>query len=60
MLILTRRIGKTLMIDNDVEVTVLGVKGNQVHLGIKAPKHIRIDREEIRRLIQQEKYNQLR
>lgn len=58
MLILTRRIGETLMIANDIEVTVLEVKVNQVRLGIKAPKHIRVDREEIFHRIQQEKYSE--
>ena len=56
MLILTRRIGETLMIGDDIEVTVLGVKGNQVRLGIKAPKNVRVNREEIHQRIQQEKY----
>jgi carbon storage regulator len=57
MLILTRRIGETLMIGDDIEVTVLGVKGNQVRLGIKAPKDVRVNREEIHQRIQQEKDN---
>jgi len=47
MLILTRRIGETLCIDDDVRVTVLGVKGNQVRIGINAPKDVAVDREEI-------------
>ena len=47
MLILTRRVGETIIIDDDIEVTVLAVKGNQVRLGIKAPDHIAVHREEI-------------
>ena len=47
MLILTRRVGETVVIGNNVDVTVLGVKGNQVRLGVKAPKEIAVHREEI-------------
>ena len=47
MLILTRRIGETLIIGDDVSITVLGVKGNQVRLGINAPKDVSVHREEI-------------
>lgn len=47
MLILTRRVGETLMIGNDVTVTVLGVKGSQVRIGVNAPKDVTVHREEI-------------
>ena len=47
MLILTRRVGETLMIGNEVTVTVLGVKGNQVRIGVNAPKDVAVHREEI-------------
>lgn len=47
MLILTRRVGETLTIGDDVTVTVLGVKGNQVRVGVAAPKHVPVHREEI-------------
>jgi carbon storage regulator len=55
MLILTRRVGETVMIGNDVTVTVLGVHGQQVRVGINAPKDMRVDREEIRERINREK-----
>ena len=55
MLILTRRIGETLMVGDDVSITVLGVKGNQVRVGVNAPKDIAVHREEIYERIQREK-----
>ena len=54
MLILTRRVGETLMIGNEVTVTVLGVKGNQVRIGVNAPKDVAVHREEIYDRIKEE------
>ena len=59
MLILTRRVGETLMIGNEVSITVLGVKGNQVRLGVNAPKDIAVHREEIYQRIKQERSMQM-
>lgn len=47
MLILTRRVGETLMVGDDVTITVLGIKGNQVRIGVNAPKNVAVHREEI-------------
>jgi len=47
MLILTRRVGETLMVGDDVTITVLGIKGNQVRIGVNAPKDVAVHREEI-------------
>ena len=55
MLILSRRVGETLVIGNDVTVTVLGVNANQVRIGVKAPKEVRVDRVEVRKRIDAEK-----
>lgn len=59
MLILTRRVGETLIIGDDVVITVLGVKGNQVRIGINAPKDVSIHREEIYNRIHQYQKSEL-
>lgn len=55
MLILSRNIGSSIIIGDDIKVTVLGVKGNQVRIGVDAPKDVAVHREEIFEKIQQEK-----
>jgi carbon storage regulator len=59
MLILTRRVGETVMIGDDVTITVLGVKGNQVRVGINAPKSVAVHREEIYERIKRERQSDL-
>ncbi len=54
MLVLSRRLGETLIIGDDVKITVLGISGNQVRLGIAAPKEVSVHREEVYRRIQEE------
>lgn len=55
MLILTRRVGETVMIGSDVTITIIGVKGSQVRVGITAPKTVPVHRQEIYERIKQEK-----
>jgi carbon storage regulator len=57
MLILTRRVGETVMIGNDVTVTILGVKGNQVRVGVNAPRNVAVHREEIFERIKREEHD---
>lgn len=54
MLILTRRVGESVMVGDDITITVLGVKGNQVRIGVNAPKDVAVHREEIYERIQKE------
>lgn len=53
MLILTRRVGETMMVGDDITVTILGVKGNQIRIGVNAPKDVPVHREEIYQRIQE-------
>jgi len=53
MLILTRRIGESMRIGNDITITIMGVKGNQVRIGVKAPKNVEVHREEVYQRIAQ-------
>ena len=57
MLILTRRMGETLMIGDDITVTVLGVKGNQVRIGVNAPRQLAVHRQEVYERIRTEEHN---
>jgi carbon storage regulator len=56
MLILTRRVGETVMVGNDVAVTIVGVKGNQIRIGIDAPKNVAVHRKEIYERIPHEQH----
>ena len=55
MLILTRRVGESIIVGDNVTITVLGIKGNQIRLGVNAPKEVSVHREEIYQRIKQEK-----
>lgn len=55
MLILTRKVGETLCVGEDITVTVLGVKGNQIRIGVNAPMHVEVHREEIKQRIDAER-----
>ena len=58
MLILTRRVGESVMIDENVVVTVLGIRGNQIRIGIEAPKDVEVHREEIFNLVNKDRQKQ--
>ncbi|AVM59725.1 MULTISPECIES: carbon storage regulator CsrA [Haemophilus] len=59
MLILTRKVGESVLIGNDISITILSVRGNQVKLGVEAPKEVSVHREEIYQRIKQMKDEQL-
>ena len=59
MLILTRKVGESVLIGNDISITILSVRGNQVKLGVEAPKEVSVQREEIYQRIKQMKDEQL-
>ncbi|AOZ67357.1 TPA: carbon storage regulator CsrA [Haemophilus influenzae] len=59
MLILTRKVGESILIGNDISITILSVRGNQVKLGVEAPKEVSVHREEIYQRIKQMKDEQL-
>lgn len=59
MLVLSRRLGETLIIGDDIKITVLGISGNQVRIGIAAPKKLSVHREEVYHRIQNEKPQQM-
>ena len=59
MLILTRKVGESVLIGNDISITILSVRGNQVKLGVEAPKEVSVRREEIYQRIKQMKDEQL-
>ena len=56
MLILTRKTGKAIYIDDDIEVTILGVKGNQIRIGVTAPKNVPVHRDEVYQRIREEEF----
>ena len=58
MLILTRRIGESVKINEDITVTVLGIKGNQIRIGVDAPKHVSVHREEIYQRLKKEEFEE--
>jgi len=55
MLVLTRRVGENMLVGDDVTITILGVKGNQIRIGIVAPKNVAVHREEVWKKVQQQK-----
>ena len=58
MLILTRKVGESVVIDDDIEVTVLGIKGGQVRLGVTAPAEVKVHRDEVYRKLNEDKSGQ--